>query len=170
MRSRITAFLLISACVTWGIWCGGQVFNELMTIPIFSYDPPASMKIYSELPRKGGFVFFIVFNPLFEILTIAATLFAWRSARRSRKWLLATTFIGLAVVLSLILYLAPLIQESFQHSIAGDMPADQIAANVEFWKLGNRIRLVVESIGFICSLIALHTWARDVHEIREPQD
>jgi len=170
MRLRIAGFLLIAACVTWGMWCGGQVFNELMTIPIFSYDPPTSMRSYSELPRKGGFPFFLLFNPLFEILTIAATIVGWKWARRSRKWLLATTFIGLAVVLSLILYLAPLIQASFQHSITGDIPANQIAANVEMWKFGNRIRLVVESIWFICSLIALQTWSCDVHDVRAHRD
>ena len=50
--------------IVWGIWCGGQVFNDLMTVPIWSASPPESLKIYSELPSKGGAPFFPLFNPL----------------------------------------------------------------------------------------------------------
>jgi len=147
--------------IVWGIWCGGQVFNDLMTVPIWSASPPESLKIYSELPSKGGVPFFPLFNPLFVVLAIGAALAAWKSARRSRKWLALSALIAVAVFISVVFYLAPLVMSMFSHSVAGDSSASEIAAGVERWKLGNRIRLIVELFGFACSVIALRVWSAE---------
>ena len=161
MRRKLASGLLIASVVVWGIWCGGQVFNELMTIPKWSASPPESLKTYAELPSAGGAPFFPLFNPLFVVLAIGAAIAAWKFARRSRRWLALSALIALAVFFSLILYLAPLVGSMFRHSVAGDLPASEIVAGVERWKLGNRIRLVVELFGFVCSVIALRVWAAE---------
>lgn len=161
MRRKLASGLLISSVIVWGIWCGGQVFNELMTVPIWSASPPESIKSYAQLPSRGGAPFFALFNPLFVVLAIAATLAAWRHARRSRKWLALSALIAIALFISLVFYLAPLVGSLFRHSVAGDLPADTIAAGVERWKLGNRIRLVVELFGFLCSVLALRVWSAE---------
>ena len=49
----------------------------------------------------------------------------------------------------------------FQHSIAGDLPAADIVAGVEKWRIDNRIRLVVELFGFVFSIIALRLWSAE---------
>ena len=54
MRYKLAAGLLIASVIVWGIWCGGLVFNELMTVPKWSASPPESLKAYNELPSKGG--------------------------------------------------------------------------------------------------------------------
>ena len=163
MRRKLASGLLIASAVAWGIWCGGQVFNELMTIPKWSASPPASMKTYWEMPSEGGANFFVLFNPLFVVLAIAAAVTAWKYARRSRLWLALSALIALAVFFSLILYLAPLVGSMFRHSVAGDLPASEIVAGVERWKLGNRIRIVVELFGFVCAVIALRVWAAEAY-------
>ena len=160
MRHKLASRLLIASVIVWGIWCGGQVFNELMTVPIWSASPPESLKAYAELPSKGGAPFFPLFNPLFVVLAIGAALAAWKSARRSRKWLAFSAIIAIVVFISLI-YLAPLVGSMFRHSVAGDLSASEIAAGVEWWKLGNRIRLLIELFGFACSVIALHVWSAE---------
>lgn len=159
MRHKLASGLLIASVIVWGIWCGGQVFNELMTVPLWSASPPESLKTYAELPSRGGAPFFPLFNPLFVVLAIAATLAAWKYARRSRKWLALSALIAVALFISLVFYLAPLVGSMFRHSVAGDLPASEIVAGVERWKLGNRIRLVVELFGFVSSTIALRVWA-----------
>jgi hypothetical protein len=161
MRHKIASGLLIASVIVWGIWCGGQVFNELMTVPKWSASPPESLKIYAEMPSKGGAPFFLLFNPLFVVLAVGATLAAWKAARRSRKWLALSALIAIALFISLAFYLAPLVQSMFSHSVAGDLPASEIVAGVERWKLGNRIRLVVELFGFACSVIALRVWSAE---------
>src|ERR1051325_2641269 len=101
MRHKLASGLLIASVVVWGIWCGGQVFNELMTVPKWSASPPESLKIYGEMPSEGGANFFVLFNPLFVVLAIAAAVTAWKYARRSRLWLALSTLIALAVFFSL---------------------------------------------------------------------
>lgn len=161
MRHKLASGLLTASVFAWGIWCGGQVFNELMTVPIWSASPPESLKVYAELPSRGGAPFFPLFNPLFVLLAIGAALAAWRSARRSRKWLALSALIAIAVLVSLIFYLAPLVGSMFRHSVAGDVSASEVVAGVERWKLGNRVRLLVELFGFACAAIALRVWSAE---------
>ncbi|HUQ32372.1 MAG TPA: DUF1772 domain-containing protein [Pyrinomonadaceae bacterium] len=161
MRHKFASGLLIASVIVWGVWCGGQVFNELMTIPKWSASPPESLKAYAEMPSKGGAPFFPLFNPLFVVLAVGATLTAWKSARRSRTWLALSALIAIALFISLAFYLAPLVQSMFSHSVAGDLSASEIVAGVERWKLGNRIRLAVELFGFACSVIAMRVWSAE---------
>lgn len=165
MRKQIAAFLLTASIVAWGIWCGGQVFNELMVVPKWSSSPPETIKAYNEIPRKGGAPFFVLFNPLFVILAIASAIFAWKSARRSRKWLALSVIVALAVFASLMLYLVPLVGSTQAHAMAGDLPAAEIIARIEQWKFGNRIRLLIELCGFIFSIIALRVWSEESNEV-----
>ena len=167
MRRKLASGLLIASVIVWGIWCGGQVFNELMTVPIWSAAPPQSLKVYSELPSKGGAPFFPLFNPLFVVLAIGSALTAWKSAQRSRKWLALSALIAIALFISLVFYLVPLIASMFRHSVAGDLSASEIVAGVEQWKLGNRIRLIVELFGFACSVLALRVWSAEAASLNE---
>jgi hypothetical protein len=65
MRKQIASFLLITAVVVWGIWCGGQYFNEARVIPKWLSNPPESVVAYNAIPTTGGLPFFFPFNPLF---------------------------------------------------------------------------------------------------------
>lgn len=167
MRHKLASGLLIASVFAWGIWCGGRVSNELMTVPIWSASPPESLKVYRELPRKGGAPFFLIFHPLYVALAIGATLVAWKSARRARKWLALSALIVVAVTIFLMFYLTPLVGSMFRHSVAGDLPAPEIVAGVERWKLGNRIGLLVDLFGFACSVIALRVWAGEATSLNE---
>jgi hypothetical protein len=161
MRNKLASALLIASIFIWGIWCGGQVFNELMTVPKWSASPPESLKAYDALPSKGGLPFFPLFNPLFVILAIGAAIAAWKSARRARIWLVLSAGTSLVVFVALVFYLVPLVGSMFQHSVAGDLSAADIVVGVERWKSGNRIRLVVELAGFFFSVLALRVWSAE---------
>ncbi len=161
MRNKVASVLLIASVLILGIWCGGQIFNELMTVPKWSVSPPESLRAYDALPSKGGFPFFPLFNPLFVLLTIGGAIAAWKSARRSRIWLALSAGTSFAVSVSLIVYLVPLVAGLFQHSIAADLPAAEIIAGVEQWKTGNRIRLVVELFAFFFSVMSLRVWSAE---------
>ncbi len=168
MRNKLASALLIASIFVWGIWCGGQVFNELMTVPKWSSSPPESLRVYDALPSRGGVPFFPLFNPLFVVLAIGAMIAAWKSARRARIWLALSAGTSLILFIALVFYLAPLVGSMFQHSIAGDLSAAEIVAGVEQWKLGNRIRLMVELFGFVFSIIALRVWATENASHNQP--
>lgn len=151
----------MASIIAWGLWCGGQVFNELMVVPKWSASPPETIRAYNEIPRKGGAPFFVLFNPLFVLLAIASAIFAWNQARRSRKWLALSVIVALVVFASLILYLVPLVSSTQAHAMAGDLPTAEIVVRVEKWKFGNRIRLFIELCGFAFSIIALRVWSAE---------
>ena len=157
----------MASVFAWGIWCGGRVFNELMTVPIWSASPPESLKVYRELPRKGGAPFYLIFHPLFVVLAIGAALAAWKSARRARRWLALSALIAIALTVYLMFYLTPLAGSMFKHSVAGDLSVSEIVAGVERWKWGNRIGLLVELFGFACSVIALRVGSGEAASLNE---
>jgi hypothetical protein len=159
MRKQIASFLLIAAVVIWGIWCGGQYFNEARVTPKRLSNPPDSVVAYNAIPMDGDLPFFFPLNPLFFLVSLAALIAAWRLARRSRKWLALSTVTGFGVSLVLILYLAPLIWSIDRE--AGIIPAAEIIARADAWKFGNRIRLIFEMFGFVCSIIALRVWSAE---------
>ena len=165
MRKQIASFLLIAAVVVWGIWCGGQYFNEARVVPKWLSSPPDSVIAYNAIPADGGLPFFFPLNPLVFLLSLAAAIAAWRWARRSRKWLALSVVIGFGISLVLILYLAPLIGSISRD--AGNVPAAEIIARAEAWKFGNRIRLIVEIFGFVCSVMALRLWSAEAAETGE---
>lgn len=162
MRKPIAAFLLITSVILWGTWFGGQYFNEARVVPKWLSTPPESIVAYNAIPTDGGLPFFFPLNPLIFLVSLAAMLAGWRWARRSRKWLALATIIAFGVCLVLILYLAPLIGGISAE--AATLPAAEVAARVETWKLGNRIRLAAELGGFICSVVALHVWSAETKE------
>ena len=151
--------MLFAAVMVWGIWCGGQYFNEARVTPKRLSNPPDSVVAYNAIPMKGDLPFFFPLNPLFFLMSLAAAIAAWRWARRSRKWLVLSTVIGFGVSFVLIFYLAPLIWSIDRE--AGNIPAAEIIARAEAWKFGNRIRLIVEFFGFVFSVIALRVWAAE---------
>ncbi len=153
MRKNIAAFLLMASVGVWGIWCGGQYFNEACVIPKWLSNPPESVIAYNAILTKESLPFFFPLNPLIFLVSLAATVTAWKYARKSRKWLVLSALIGFMISLVLIIYLAPLISGISRD--AGNLPAAEIIARADAWKFGNRIRLLVEFFGFICSIIAL---------------
>ena len=130
MRRKVAGALLTCSVVLWGVWFGGQFFNEAMVIPRRFASPPESVRAYDTLAVKGGLPFFLL-NPFFFLCALAAAVAAWKFARASRKWLALSAATAFAVCLSLVVYLAPLIHAVIDHAVAGDWPAAEIVARVE---------------------------------------
>ena len=165
MRKRFASFLLIASVVVWGIWCGGQYFNEARVIPKKFSNPPESVAAYNAIPMNGALPFFFPGNPLIFLVSLAAAIAAWRWSRRSRKWLVLSTVIGFGVCLALVLYLAPLI---WSIDLELDkLSATEVMTRAKAWKFGNRIRLIVEMVGFVCSVMALRVWSAEAAETGE---
>ena len=77
----------MTSAAVWGVWCGGQYFNEARVVPKWLSNPPESVMAYNAIESGGGLPFFFPLNPLIFLLSLAAMLTAWKWARASRKWL-----------------------------------------------------------------------------------
>jgi hypothetical protein len=168
MRKRFASFLIIASILVWGIWCGGQYFNEARVIPKRLSNPPESVAAYNAIPVDGELPFFFPGNPLIFLVPFAALIAAWRWARRSRKWLVLSTVIGFGVCVALVLYLAPLIW-SIDRGL-DTLSAAEVITRADAWKFGNRIRLVVEMVGFVCSVVALRVWSAEIVEMGKAEN
>jgi hypothetical protein len=89
---------------------------------------------------------------------------------KGKVWLATTALIAIGLTVVLNFYLAPLVQSMFQHSAVDDLPTFEIVAGVEQWKLGNRIRLIVELFGLVCSIISLRIWSSEIASHTERAD
>lgn len=159
MRKQIASFLLMASVAIWGMWFGGQYFNEARVIPKLLSNPPESVIAYNAIPTTGGLPFFFPLNPLIFLVSLVAAIAAWKWAQKSRKWLSLITVIGFGICLALIFYLAPLIGSISRD--AGTVPAAEIIERADAWKFGNRIRLIIEFVGFVFSIIALRVWSAE---------
>lgn len=159
MRKLTAAVLLMLSVLLWGAWFGGQYFNEARVIPKWLSNPPQSVIAYNAIPSDRVLPFFFPLNPLIFLVSLTGAAAAWNTAQKSRKWLALTGAIGFGICLVLILYLVPLIGSISRD--AGVFPADEIVVRAETWRIGNRIRLVVEFFGFVCSVLALQIWSAE---------
>lgn len=165
MRKQIAGFLLVGSVVVWGVWCGGQYFNEARVIPKMLSSPPESVIAYRALRADYELPFFFPLNPLIFLLPLAALCAAWKSAHESKKWLVLTAALGGLICLALILYLAPLIGGVVRD--AGTVPALETITRARAWRFGNQVRLIAELIGFICSISALRVWSSETADLKK---
>ncbi|MBA3633789.1 MAG: hypothetical protein H0W58_13430 [Acidobacteria bacterium] len=54
----------MTSVVVWGIWCGGQYFNEAPVTPKRLSNPPDSVVASNAIPMDGDLPFFFLLNPL----------------------------------------------------------------------------------------------------------
>ena len=154
VRGSVAEALLWLATIWWGVWFGGQLFNALMIVPIFSAAPPASLTGWYQNRRTYVLDFFLVFNSLWIFLALVVSLLVgWRSHAARRKWVAASAlaaFIATAFVLG---WMAPTIGRLI--TPGNGLSAEEIVALLHRWTVANWIRLCVEFCGFVFALRAL---------------
>jgi hypothetical protein len=158
VRSKLVGGLLIASVLTWGIWCGGQLYLSLMTLPL--WNSAAAFQAYFQLPRSGRINFFMLFGPTVVALGIGAPLIAWKSSARSRRWQLGSLVCAVAVAM-LLFFTAPSIGNLIDQGEAGTRAPAELMAAVERWKLIKNARLLFELGGFLSAVMALRLWASE---------
>jgi hypothetical protein len=151
--------LLYAAALVFAVWFGGQVFNALMVVPVWSASLPESAAAFSGVLRQfggGGANFFVLFSPLWVTLLLVASLCLSRRAAtsRRRRWTLA--FAACAAVSALVLlgWMAPTVGRGMQ-AIAEGRFSPEVADALNLWVRANWARLGLELCGTLCALRAL---------------
>lgn len=142
------------AVVVWAIWVGGQTFNAMMVVPVWSVDPPRTIDRYVEVGKGASTLpFFFIFTTLWPFLAATIACFAARSLPwRERRWIVAFAVGALLISIVLIAWLAPLIWSLVLRNYSS--PAEA-TAQFRVWETANVVRLVVEFVLLLVGMRAL---------------
>lgn len=173
MRRTVAGVLLYVAAAVFAVWFGGQVFNALMVVPVWSASLPESVMAYNGALREfgaGRVNFFALFNPLWVTLLLAAALLLGRGVggRRRRGWTLGFAACSAVAALAVLGWMAPAVGRSMQAIMEGRFDAG-VADTVRLWVGANWARLGVELCGTLCALRALAAQEESVDGPRRNQ-
>ncbi|HYO78127.1 MAG TPA: hypothetical protein VE010_16830 [Thermoanaerobaculia bacterium] len=142
------------AVVIWAIWVGGQTFNAMMIVPVWSVDPPRTIDRYVEAGEGAATLpFFVVFTTIWPFLAATIASFAARSLPwRERRWIVAFAIGALLISIVLVTWLAPLIWGLILRKYSSPTEA---AAQFRIWETANTVRLAVEFVLLLISMRAL---------------
>jgi hypothetical protein len=160
LRLRIAGALLHAATLVFAVWFGGQVFNALMVVPVWSASLPESVAAFDGLFRQFGagrtMNFFVLFNPLLVTLLLVASLTLSRGAApsRRRRWTLAFAACAAIAALAVLGWMAPTVGRGMR-AVAEGRFSPEVADSLRLWVRANWARLAVELCGTLCALRAL---------------
>ena len=160
LRLRIAGVLLNAAALVFAVWFGGQVFNALMVVPVWSASLPESAVAYHGALRQFGAGrttnFFALFNPLWVTLLLVASLWLSRGATpsRRRRWTLAFAACAAVTALAILGWMAPAVGRGLR-SVAEGRFSPEVADSLSLWVRANWARLGLELCGTLCALRAL---------------
>ena len=155
MRTAIARALLWFACVWWGVWFGGQLFNALMVVPYFSSGLPQSLTQWGQMRHNNLADFFVLFNSLWILLALALSLLlAWKSYGAARRWALSSLAAALLSFIFLVGWMVATISRLVSPDNGG-LPLAEIQILLHRWTVANWLRLGIELCGFVFALLAL---------------
>ena len=159
LRLRIAEVLLYAAALVFAVWFGGQVFNALMVVPVWSASLPESVVAYNAALTQfgaGRTNFFVLFNPLWVTLLLVASLCLSRGTgpSRRRRWTLAFAACAAVATLAVLGWMAPTVGRGMR-AIAEGRFSPEVADALNLWVRANWARLGVELCGALCALRAL---------------
>lgn len=155
-RKKFIVIVLFAATLDWALWLGGQFFNALMIIPGWSFNPPASIRLYQEyfLAHMHAY-FFMVANPLFllPLLIISWLLCRKRHPAFAGSLALATAF-DLFITLVVGLVMAPFARGVFSSAAAGTFSPATLSG-LHAWRIANACRIVLGAATLLLFLAAV---------------
>lgn len=160
LRHSAAEVLLYAAAAVFAVWFGGQVFNALMVVPVWSASPPESVVAYDGALRQFGrhrTNFFALFNPLWVTLMLGASLLLGRGGGRGRRgWVCAFALCSAAATLAVLGWMAPTIGRTLRAMSEGSHGPEHLEV-MRLWVGANWARLGLELCGVLCALRAIGT-------------
>jgi hypothetical protein len=158
LRHSASEVLLYAAAVTFAVWFGGQVFNALMVVPVWSANPPDSVAVVNAANSAYGdhrTNFFVVFNPLWVTLMLGASLLLGRGrGGAQRAWVWAFALCAAAATAAVLGWMAPAVGRTMRAFAEGDYGPEHFDT-LRLWVRANWARLGLELCGLLCAFRAL---------------
>lgn len=155
MRQRLFAIFLWLAVINLSIWIGGTLFHMIVVLPIWSQQPPDSVRNFFGGSRAYEYLLDF-YGPrwmVIRILPIVISLGLGWNSKRHRNFLSITVLtIALGLVLS-VLVVFPINEAIMARAGEGTSP-EEIERMVDTWILADRARFALLSVGYFFLLRA----------------
>lgn len=140
---------------------GAALIGQMYASHLFAASPPASFDIIQSPKGDGLFLFFILFNPLMELLFIPATLILnWHN--RTRRAIIAVgAVVYYAMRVWTYVYFVPIITDFASMPTSGPF-SPELAEQAREWVSLSWYRMAADGIVFGCFFLAafIPFWSR----------
>ena len=155
MRQKLFTIFLWFSVINLGIWIGGTLFHMIVVLPIWSQQPPDSVRDFFGGTRAYEYLLDF-YGPrwmVIRILPILITLWLGWNSKRHRSFVSITVLtIAIGLVLS-VLVVFPINEAIMARAGEGTSP-EEIGRMVDTWILADRARFALLSVGYFFLLRA----------------
>ena len=153
---QLTLFkgLLWFSVLSLGIWVGGTLFHMLVLQPLWSYDPPASVRFFFRETRFNKTVWNFYGPPFMAarlVPLILCVVIGWGCAPSQRRLLLVAGITWVAITVYTLVYIYPINDVLFSQA-GGSSGPEQVRAMVGRWLFADRLRFAIGTVGYLCLL------------------
>jgi hypothetical protein len=152
LRKDLARLFLFIATVYWGIWLGGYIFNALMLVPFWSYNPPDSMISYFR-ERHFLLYFFSAVNPWVFLASLIAWLLTIKLDTGARFWLGWATLIAW-IMFPLKVWMIITIGGVVSATLQGNFEPNMMNT-ISLWKNLNWLTITTATVILILHLMAI---------------
>ncbi|HEX8332730.1 MAG TPA: hypothetical protein VF622_08905 [Segetibacter sp.] len=151
-RKNLARIFLFIATVYWGIWLGGYVFNALMVVPTWSYNPPESINNYIE---NAHFIlyFFAAVNPWVFLMSLVAWLLTLKVDTGARAWIGRATLIAW-IMLPLKVWMIFKVGGVFKAVMENSFKPEMVNT-IRLWSNLNWLTIATATVILVLHLIAI---------------
>ena len=152
VRKDLARLFLFISTIYWGIWLGGYIFNALIVVPTWNYNPPETIVTYYK-NRHVLLDFFTAVNPWVFLVTLVAWLLTIKLDIGGRAWLGKATLIAW-ILLPLKLWMVITIGRVTNAALDGKFEPKMVDT-ITMWRNLNWVTITIVTIIIILHLLAI---------------
>ncbi|HEX8249324.1 MAG TPA: hypothetical protein VF599_14195 [Pyrinomonadaceae bacterium] len=152
IRKNLARLFLFIATVYWGIWLGGYIFNALMLVPLWSYNPPDSLINYFKTPHFLLY-FFSAVNPWVFLASLIAWLLTIKLDTGAGAWLGRATLVAW-IMLPLKIWMVMTIGGVVGATLNGNFEPEMMNT-ISLWRNLNWLTIAAAAVILILHLLAI---------------
>lgn len=154
MQQLLYKFFLWWSVISLGLWVGGTLFHITVLEPLWSYNPPDSVRFFFRETRFNETIWNFFGPPWMAARVIPLLLCivsGWKNAGGQRPLLLIAGFCWVFITIYTLIYIYPINDVLFKQA-GGDNSPEAIKAMVNKWLFADRFRFAIGTAGYGCLL------------------
>lgn len=147
MRTKLYTFFIWWSVIGYSLWIGGTFFSMVVVVPMWSYDPPASVTAFFGGTNFNTTIYNFFGPPWMLMRTLPLLLLLPMATPAQRQWLFIPATCMIVMVIFTLTFVYPINTILMTQAGAG-IPPDQIGTVVHKWIMADQARFVVGCIGY----------------------